>query len=376
MSRTSQPMNKLAPLTTTTSTVTPPPQLPPQMASFVPANYVQPRSQSIELLPEIPASNAASCSNCKIPEPKKPIVPPTTVKAQPQIYQTFNEKTVTSPTPAINKIEKVYSLMNAITSPKKPIINSFANNINNNNKITSNQVTNNQIQSDAPALTVQAPLVQTPLVQAPLVQLNNDQIQNDSPVNKPNNDFRLAPVQRQPESSVLRQLTPAKPKQTTIYSNNNDIKPVEPLARSNFNNDIPAISTYSEGTKQQVLKKNDYQTQQPSPKTQTVDRGTNNNFNAANIKAMEQLLTGLLYQFNYTVGYHGHHETGDRAGNKEGGYFVVGRDGYKRTVDYKANEFGYQPIIKLENVGPEATPHEDTEKEAGLKGYEFNWFYV
>ncbi|XP_035789659.1 protein lethal(3)malignant blood neoplasm 1-like [Anopheles albimanus] len=90
---------------------------------------------------------------------------------------------------------------------------------------------------------------------------------------------------------------------------------------------------------------------------------------------IQHILNGLLYRFNYTAGYHGHHEQGDRQGNKEGGYFAVGRDGIRRGVSYKANEFGFQPHVKFEKVGPEETPREETEKQAGLKGFDFKWFY-
>ncbi|XP_050098444.1 protein lethal(3)malignant blood neoplasm 1 [Anopheles aquasalis] len=90
---------------------------------------------------------------------------------------------------------------------------------------------------------------------------------------------------------------------------------------------------------------------------------------------IQHILNGLLYRFNYTAGYHGHHEQGDRQGNKEGGYFAVGRDGIRRGVSYKANEFGFQPHVKFEKVSPEETPREETEKQAGLKGFDFKWFY-
>ncbi|XP_053665628.1 protein lethal(3)malignant blood neoplasm 1 [Anopheles marshallii] len=90
---------------------------------------------------------------------------------------------------------------------------------------------------------------------------------------------------------------------------------------------------------------------------------------------IQHILNGLLYRFNYTAGYHGHHEQGDRQGNKEGGYYAIGRDGIRRGVSYKANEFGFQPHIKFEKVTPEETPREETEKQAGLKGFDFKWFY-
>lgn len=88
-------------------------------------------------------------------------------------------------------------------------------------------------------------------------------------------------------------------------------------------------------------------------------------------------IKSLLYRFNYTVGFHGHHEDGFRNGDKEGDYFFDGRDGVERKVEYLANEFGYQPNITFIDL-PEndvRRPHEETEKEYGLKGYEFKWFY-
>lgn len=86
-----------------------------------------------------------------------------------------------------------------------------------------------------------------------------------------------------------------------------------------------------------------------------------------------QPLQGLLYKFNYTTDFFGHHEEGDRAGNKDGGYFSVGRDNQRRIVTYKANEFGYQPYVKSELVRPEELQYYD-EKNNRLKGYKFEWF--
>lgn len=90
---------------------------------------------------------------------------------------------------------------------------------------------------------------------------------------------------------------------------------------------------------------------------------------------MKKMLGELLYKFNYTTGFHGHNEEGDRAGAKAGSYFFIGRDGLKRTVNYKANEFGYQPSIKVEKVTPEETPEPETEKENKRHDYEFKWFF-
>lgn len=90
----------------------------------------------------------------------------------------------------------------------------------------------------------------------------------------------------------------------------------------------------------------------------------------------EDDVMNLLYRFNYTVGFHGHHEDGYVGGNKRGDYFFDGRDGTERRVEYIANEFGYQPNITLIPLGDNdiRRPKEESEKEFGLKGYEFKWF--
>ncbi|KAG8235209.1 hypothetical protein J437_LFUL015897 [Ladona fulva] len=83
---------------------------------------------------------------------------------------------------------------------------------------------------------------------------------------------------------------------------------------------------------------------------------------------------GPNYKFNYTVGFHGHHEIGYRGGSKEGGYFANYRNGEGQRVVYEANEFGFQPNVTKVKLNDAETPKEETEKEFGLKGYEFIWF--
>lgn len=92
----------------------------------------------------------------------------------------------------------------------------------------------------------------------------------------------------------------------------------------------------------------------------------------------EQDITDLLYKFNYTVGFHGHYEKGLKDGTKIGGYFVNGRDGLSRIVTYVADENGYHPKVKFLRLGLDSpdTPKEETEKNFGLKSFEFVWYPI
>lgn len=90
-------------------------------------------------------------------------------------------------------------------------------------------------------------------------------------------------------------------------------------------------------------------------------------------------MTTLLYTFNYTVGFHGHHEEGYTNGAKKGYYYVTGRNGVRTRVDYEADENGFRPKITQEvlDLVSEEVPKPNTEKDEkyGLKGYEFKWLY-
>lgn len=98
---------------------------------------------------------------------------------------------------------------------------------------------------------------------------------------------------------------------------------------------------------------------------------------AADSDRFAQELFDKFYQFHYILSYNGHNETGYRNGNKEGDYFVNGRDGLGRNVKYVANEFGYQPNITFVKLGLESpnTPKERDEEPNELKSSEFRWFY-
>ncbi|CAO1320010.1 unnamed protein product [Diamesa tonsa] len=98
------------------------------------------------------------------------------------------------------------------------------------------------------------------------------------------------------------------------------------------------------------------------------------NGNADAYNKVEKLMNGLLYRFNYTTDFQGHNEEGDRSGNKDGEYYSIGRDNIKRIVTYKANEFGFMPYIRQEQVKPEEQQLLD-EQNNKLKGYKFEWFY-
>ncbi|XP_034106914.1 protein lethal(3)malignant blood neoplasm 1 [Drosophila albomicans] len=81
---------------------------------------------------------------------------------------------------------------------------------------------------------------------------------------------------------------------------------------------------------------------------------------------------GDLYKFKYLLDYNGHEETGSRNGDKEGNYFAIGEDSVLRTIEYIANEFGYQPHISWRRL--DASEIANLPTENSLKHYEFKWF--
>jgi len=82
--------------------------------------------------------------------------------------------------------------------------------------------------------------------------------------------------------------------------------------------------------------------------------------------------TGDLYKFKYLLDYNGHEETGSRNGNKEGNYFSIGEDAIARTIEYIANEFGFQPHISWRKLDQNEIANLPAENS--LKHYEFKWF--
>ncbi|XP_061710381.1 protein lethal(3)malignant blood neoplasm 1 [Cydia pomonella] len=122
-----------------------------------------------------------------------------------------------------------------------------------------------------------------------------------------------------------------------------------------------------------------------SAQMQIVDKNTDVNYKAPGEKEglpnglTKDDMTTLLYTFNYTVGFHGHHEEGYTNGAKKGYYYVTGRNGVRTRVDYVADENGFRPKITQEvlDLLSEDVPKPETEKDEkyGLKGYEFKWLY-
>uniref|UniRef100_A0A1A9W4W9 Protein lethal(3)malignant blood neoplasm 1 n=1 Tax=Glossina brevipalpis TaxID=37001 RepID=A0A1A9W4W9_9MUSC len=81
---------------------------------------------------------------------------------------------------------------------------------------------------------------------------------------------------------------------------------------------------------------------------------------------------GDLYRFTYLLDYNGHTETGKRNGNKVGNYFAIGDDDIERTIEYVADENGFQPRIRWRKL--DANTIKAKSKMNSLKDYEFIWF--
>ncbi|XP_037881354.1 protein lethal(3)malignant blood neoplasm 1 [Glossina fuscipes] len=81
---------------------------------------------------------------------------------------------------------------------------------------------------------------------------------------------------------------------------------------------------------------------------------------------------GDLYRFTYILDYNGHTETGKRNGNKVGNYFAIGDDDIERTIEYVADENGFQPRVRWRKL--DANTIKAKSKMNSLKDYEFIWF--
>nr|XP_019543250.2 protein lethal(3)malignant blood neoplasm 1 [Aedes albopictus] len=193
---------------------------------------------------------------------------------------------------------------------------------------------------------------------------------SDNPQSSPEETPQKLVDKQQPSSkapSSKQSTKPQSPESMQPPSKTPSSQPLEPPS----SNSVGVNPNEASNSKQPSSKPSPHSASGGAP---TGPKDKLDHINTANMM-IQHILNGLLYRFNYTVGYHGHHEQGDRQGNKEGGYFAVGRDGIRRGVTYKANEFGFQPHIKFEKVSPEETPREETEKQAGLKGFDFKWFW-
>lgn len=257
-------------------------------------------------------SDIASCSSCSIPE----IINSTTNLEEIGLPQKLLKPVTTTNSDVINN-KPINQFNNPINSNEPPKQDSYE--MKNKQNMFQNSDVPNQYSPMPPKDSVQ------PILQ--LEQLSYQKIPDLAPVNTETNLLQL-----------------------------NEDNNLSPKPQQNLQN-LPNLPDLQNHSNLQNL--------------QNIPNQTINNKNNG-----DSLLTGLLYKFNYDVGYHGHREQGDRNGNKEGSYYSFGRDGYKRTVNYKANEFGYQPNVKLELVGPEDIPREENEKEKGLRNYEFKWFYL
>ncbi|GAB0089966.1 Protein lethal(3)malignant blood neoplasm 1 [Sergentomyia squamirostris] len=297
------------------------------------------------------ASNIQSCSNCKIPEPVKPPTNPTFAQnsfgqQNPSVQLRFQSQGTPENTPQRN--------------PQGP-----------------------------PSLGLFNQASQTPGQSSDLSggQPNQEStvgLELENPSNSDNN------VPFPPEVNLSPPLTTILPKEEYTsdvnglpegrsLNNDNDLSlnSLTPLDHSSTPEDMTIESVMARFKGVETPNRQQPGEQyNPQPRTQSTQSEDNARSHFHDDADMEQMLQGLLYLFNYTAGYHGHNEQGDREGNKEGGYYVVGRDGLRRSTEYKANQFGYQPHFKIEKVPPEDTPVEESEKEAGLKGYQFKWFYV
>ena len=164
------------------------------------------------------------------------------------------------------------------------------------------------------------------------------------------------------KSGYFQPTTPENRFGNNDYSNTKPGKIVFEEITPNFNKKAGQNSTaYPNNVSEQVYNKQIKSDERPQ-------------LNAIEMKILDYM--ARLYKFNYTLSFHGHEETGDISGNKNGSYFSNGRDGYQRKVVYTANEFGYQPKVTLVKLDTDFIPNEQTEKEKTfLKGSEFIWFY-
>lgn len=209
---------------------------------------------------------------------------------------------------------------------------------------------------------------QTSYPSAPSASLDSVPESKSTPFNS-NNENQNANNQGAYQPSSKLEIQPLayvdSNKQSNPYSNEPTLVPIslpQPISAKDKNSNFEKPLNYA-SPRNEVLK---------SPENFI----RNNLPSRYNVPELDNQLDGLLYQFKYAVGYHGHSERSDKVGNKAGAFYSIGRDGFKRTIEYTADGEGFRPKILWERVPEDDIPREETEKELGLKEYEFKWFYL
>lgn len=370
------------------------PTPPPQLSIPTSAPPINPRSE-VSPEPEQPTKSREGCSNCRIPEPP---APPPTVQTIPQPLQTPLIPPKTSQPPSLDQPS---SRSNGNINEESQSYDQDQSTYDSGDQPQNNQ--ENQYQSQDQSNQGQDSSNQG--------QDQNSQDQNQNSQDQSNqNQGRQNQIQDQGENQSQDQNEDQRNYENqnqgqdqTSYDQGSQDEAVQEYGSQaqqdySINQDLPQINVQqsSEGNDQQYA--NDPQDNpqgredsndipldnEVNDPTVDIRSGTNTPNNdplpslrskPGTVEKMQELLGDILYKFNYTVGYHGHHEQGDQAGTKEGGYFSIGRDGFKRTVSYKANSNGFQPKVKVEKVSLEETPQPETEKENKRHDYEFKWFF-
>ncbi|XP_059614476.1 uncharacterized protein LOC132260413 [Phlebotomus argentipes] len=311
------------------------------------------------------ASDIKSCSNCKIPEPPAPAVQPQNQPLSPSFSPNLGRSSVPPQMPPLMSVMGRFQSTNPQVPSQAPSLGPSNLNLMGNFQSMSPQVPN-----QAPSLGPS----NLNLMDENSFDAGQGQDQNQDQDIPPSSDLSppLATSQpaQQPAKEDYSSAVNALPEGRSLADDFPATLTPEVKVDGASPEDMPIESVMARFKGVEVPRKQPEEQQYYSPQPRTSpDSGDSD-------ADMEQMLQGLLYLFNYTAGYHGHNEQGDREGNKEGEYYFVDRDGYRRSTEYRANQFGYQPKFKLEKVPEEETPREETEKEAGLKGYEFKWFYL
>ncbi|XP_046809202.1 protein lethal(3)malignant blood neoplasm 1 isoform X3 [Lucilia cuprina] len=183
------------------------------------------------------------------------------------------------------------------------------------------------------------------------------------------------PIQTTPNTNTLNKQYTTSP---TVSKNTNQ-KTVKPLsgspdaAKTNTGNPPPIMDIIMQKVLPAIMGKTPSATptQTTTLNKPNVPSGKKpNGISGSSSSSPSANGDGDLYRFKYILDYHGHTETGKRNGNKEGTYYAIGDDDVERTIEYVANENGYQPRIRWRKLDR----NEIKSKENTLKDYEFVWF--